>query len=76
MNQQALDRQKPRRNKYSHKKGKFVLTASFKDTEINRALINFVGRNVNSHTQAQIASVLGCSTSTIGKMVRIYYFNK
>lgn len=65
---------KKRARAYKHKQGAFVLTASFKDSEVNRALINYVGKLSASYSQRAIASAMRCSTSTIGKMVRIYHY--
>lgn len=60
---------------YNHRKGSFLLTASFR-TDVDAALINLAGKLTAHFTQQAIADLLGTSTSTIGKMVRCYFAQK
>lgn len=74
INQRLLRKAKPRRRAYKHQPGTFALTASFRDDAVTRATINLVGRLVERYSQREIAGLLGTSTSTIGKMVRVYCY--
>lgn len=72
---EALRSKVPRRNPkrpYRHREGRFTLTANFK-SEVDAAIINLAGKLTEHFTQQAIASLLGTSTSTIGKMVRVYF---
>ena len=74
VNQRLLRKAKPRRRAYKHRPGSFALTASFRDDAVTRATINLVGRLVERYSQREVAGLLGTSTSTIGKMVRVYFY--
>lgn len=64
-------KRKRRDKKYVHRRGEFTLTANFRNPD--RTRIALVGALVQYFTQASIADMLGTSTSTVGKMVRVFY---
>lgn len=65
--------QQKRQRPYRHKPGQFLLTASFRDKSIDMHRVELVGKLTGRLTQKTIAYILDCSTSTVGKLVRIYY---
>jgi hypothetical protein len=68
----ALRSGSPQRTRpYSYKKGKFLMTASFRSSEIDWTRINLVRSLATHFSQRVIADLLGTSTTTIGKMIRI-----
>ena len=74
---QALRSGTPRRtHKHRHVKGRFLLTASFRDASIDMSTVALVGALVNYFTYSQIADMIGCSVSKVGKLNRIYEANQ
>ncbi len=72
MNFRAPRRPLPSRKRpYRHREGAFVLTASFRDASIDMTVVKLVASLIPHATQHQLAATFGCSTSTVGKLVRI-----
>jgi len=63
---------KRRSRKYAHRKGEFLLTANFR-RPVDSDRIALVGALVQYFTQSAISDMLDVSTSTVGKMVRVFY---
>lgn len=62
----------PKRSRpYKHKPGAFTLTASFRDPRVSLTTVQLVAALIGHATQKQLALAFECSTSTIGKLVRI-----
>jgi len=72
LKQLLRSKRKRRDRKYVHHKGEFLLTASFR-RPVDRTRIALVGALVQHFTQATRGDMLGVSSSTVGKMVRIFY---
>jgi hypothetical protein len=62
-----------RKRKYCYKPGDFEMSASFR-RPVPESTVRLVEALVPHFTQARIASIMGYSTATIGKIVRIINF--
>lgn len=72
VNVRTVKKQLPKRERpYRHREGKFTLTASFRDKDVDWTTVQLVAALIGHATQKQLAIVFRCSTSTIGKLVRI-----
>lgn len=61
-----------RKQPYHYRAGDFVLTASFKKTQVNHALINLAGKLVKHYTIAEVSRIMGLSEYVVSKMNRCF----
>lgn len=69
----ALQSKRPKRTRpYKHVVGKFLLTASFRDSEIDHTQVQLAAALAKHFTQRQISDMLGVSASVVSKLIRIH----